>query len=144
MLGGEIGCQEEGKDSKRRRRTGVLGGPVEGEREEGGKTTLTLPVHALQVIMQQFIAQSQPHCHHRRRNDPTTCFPSFLASLTFAFSISKNEATVFSTYSVIGVSDIFFHNLVCLRLFLVPVPARTSTHTGHVLAFVVSRFSASN
>jgi len=28
--------------------------------------------------------------------------------------------------------------------FLVPVPARASTHTPHVLAFVVSRFSAGN
>ena len=47
-----MGCQEEEECSKRRRRIGVRGGAVEGEREEGGKTTLTL--HKL--IMQQLIA----------------------------------------------------------------------------------------
>jgi len=43
-VGGEekLGCQEEEMGSKRRRRIGVRGGPVEGEREEGEKTTLTL------------------------------------------------------------------------------------------------------
>jgi len=38
----------------------------------------------------------------------------------------------------------FFHNLVCLFLQVVPVPARASAHARHVLAFVVSRFSAGN
>ena len=32
----KLGCQEEEEGSKRRRRIGVRGGPVEGEREEGG------------------------------------------------------------------------------------------------------------
>jgi hypothetical protein len=43
-VGGEekLGCQEEEEGSKRRRRIGVRGGPVEGQREEGQKTTLTL------------------------------------------------------------------------------------------------------
>jgi len=50
-VGGEkrLGYQEEDKGSKRRRRIGVRGGPVEGEREERGKTTLT----QYELIMQK-------------------------------------------------------------------------------------------
>ena len=47
-------------------------------------------------------------------------------------------------HRLISFFDNFVDNLVCL--FLVPVPARASAgaHARHVLAFVVSRFSASN
>jgi len=40
------------------------------------------------------------------------------------------------------LSNIFFDNLGCL--FLAPVPTRANLHAGHVLAYVVSRFSAGN
>jgi len=40
------------------------------------------------------------------------------------------------------LSDIFLDNLGCL--FLAPVPASANPHALHVLAFVVSRFSAGN
>jgi len=42
-VGGEekLRCQEEEEGSKRRRRIGLHSSPVEGEREEGGKVTLT-------------------------------------------------------------------------------------------------------
>jgi len=43
---------------------------------------------------------------------------------------------------LISMIDIFFHNLVCL--FLVPVPACAGAHAWHVLAFLVSSFSAGN
>jgi len=44
----KLGCQEEEVGSKRRRRRMIVpGGPVEGEREEREKTTLTL--HQLNV-----------------------------------------------------------------------------------------------
>jgi len=46
------------------------------------------------------------------------------------------------TFLSISFSDIFFHDLVCL--FLELVPARAGTHAWHVFAFVVSRFSAGN
>ena len=39
-----------------------------------------------------------------------------------------------------GVFQHFFQNLVCLFLF--PVPVRGSAHVRHVLALVVSSFSA--
>jgi len=41
-----------------------------------------------------------------------------------------------------SISRFFLHNLV--GLFVVPVPARASTHARHVLACVVWRFSAGN
>ena len=63
----KLGCQEEEEGSKTRRRIGVLGGPVEGEREEGRKVTLM----QYDQIMQQLIAHD--------RNDPTASLPSFLA-----------------------------------------------------------------
>jgi len=64
-----LGCQEEEEGSRRRtcRRIGVRGGPVEGEREEGRKTTFT----HYELIMQQLVAHD--------RNDPTASFASFLA-----------------------------------------------------------------
>ena len=50
----KLGCQEEEEGSKRRRRIGVCGGPVEGGREEGGEeVTLT----QYDLIMQQLIAR---------------------------------------------------------------------------------------
>jgi len=57
--------EEEG--SKRRRRIGVCGGPVEGEREEGRKTTLT----SYELVIKQLIVHD--------RNDPTVSLPSFLS-----------------------------------------------------------------
>ena len=68
-VGGEdkLGCQEEEEGSKRRRRIGVRGGPVEGKREEGGEVTLT----QYYLIMQQLIAHD--------RHDPTASLPSFFA-----------------------------------------------------------------
>jgi len=55
-VGGEekSGCQEEEEGSKGRRKIGVRGGPVEGEREEGGKTTFALH----ELIMQRLIARN--------------------------------------------------------------------------------------
>jgi len=52
----KLGCQVEVEGSNRRRRIGVRWGPVasEVEREEGGKTTLTL--NGNELIMQQLIA----------------------------------------------------------------------------------------
>jgi len=74
-VGGEekLRCQEEEEGTKRRRRIGVRGGPVEGEREEGGKTTFALH----ELIMQRLIARIYqiPHVDH---NDPTGTLPSFL------------------------------------------------------------------
>jgi len=48
-----LGGQEEEEGRKRRRRIGVRGSPVEGEREEGGERRLTPE----ELIMQQSIAQ---------------------------------------------------------------------------------------
>jgi len=56
----------QGEGSKRRRRIGVHGGPVEGQREEGRKTTLT----QYERIMQILIAHDHSH--------PAASFPSFL------------------------------------------------------------------
>jgi len=67
-----LGCQEEEEGSKMRRRIGVRGGPVEGVREEGGKTTLT----QCELIMHQLIAH---------RNDQKAFFPSFLAWVILFF-----------------------------------------------------------
>ena len=64
---GGVGVEEEEEGSKRRRRIDVRGGPVEGEREEGVKTTLTLH----ELIMLQSIAPD--------RKDPTASLSSFLA-----------------------------------------------------------------
>jgi len=69
----KLGFQAEEEGSKRRRRIDVHGGPVEGEREEGGKTTLTLH----ELIMQQLIAHD--------RNDPTVSLSSFLAWVILVF-----------------------------------------------------------
>ena len=68
-VGGEekLGCQEEEKGSKWRRRIGVCGGPVEVEREEGGEATRT----QYDFVMHQLIVHG--------RNDPTVSLPSFLA-----------------------------------------------------------------
>jgi len=63
-LGGQ---EKEGLGSKRRRRTSLCWGAVEGEREEGANAILAQN----DLIMQQLIA------HYR--NDPTASFPSFLA-----------------------------------------------------------------
>jgi len=49
-VGEKLGGQEEEEGSKRRKRTHVRGGAVEGEWEEGGKTTLA----QYELIMQQF------------------------------------------------------------------------------------------
>jgi len=73
----------------------------------------------------------------RDRNVPTASALVLCFSHTFFFRKLKNE----KIHKLISFFDIFFHNLICL--FLVPVPARTSAHAQHVLAFVVS-FSSSN
>jgi len=68
-----LGCQEEEEGSKRRRRIGVRGGPVEGQREEGQKTTLTWQ----KLIMSLLIPQV---C-----NDPTASWSFFLACVILVF-----------------------------------------------------------
>jgi len=65
---GGVGVEEEEEGSKRQRRIDVRGGPVEGEREEGGEVTLT----HYGLIMPQLIAQD--------RHDPTASLPAFLAA----------------------------------------------------------------
>ena len=73
--GGEIGiCHEDEEGSKRRRRIGVRASPVEGEREEGKKTTLTLHELFIMIQLEQLVAHD--------RNDPTASLPSFLASMS--------------------------------------------------------------
>ena len=76
-VGGEekLGCPEKDEGSKRRRRIGVRGVPVEGEQEEGGEVTMALTQYDL--IMQQLIA----HDH----NDPTASLPFFLAWVILHF-----------------------------------------------------------
>jgi hypothetical protein len=69
----QLGCQEEEEGSKRRRRIGVRGGPVEGQREEGQKTTLTWQ----KLIMSLLIPQV---C-----NDPTASWSLFLACVILVF-----------------------------------------------------------
>jgi len=64
-----LGCQEEEEGSKRRRRIGVRGGPVEGQREEGQKTTLTWQ----KLIMSLLIP------------DPTASWSFFLACVILVF-----------------------------------------------------------
>ena len=59
--------QKEEEGSKRRRRIGVRGDPVEGKREEGRKTTLTL----YEPVIKQLIDYD--------RDDPTVSVPSFLS-----------------------------------------------------------------
>ena len=86
--------------------------------------------------MQQLIAHA---C-----NDPTSSLPSFLAwvtSIPSSFRKFKNDNL---NCKLIGVFDIFFHKLFGLFLVPVPGPACAGAHARHVLAFVVSRFSATN
>jgi len=65
---GGVGEEEE-EGSKRCRRIGVCGGPVEGEGEEEGEVTFT----QYELIIQQLIDPASD------RHDPTTSLPSFLA-----------------------------------------------------------------
>jgi len=102
-----LGCQEEGEGSKRRGRTGVRGGPVEGEREEGGKTTVTLPVHALKLSCKNSVLRVKLTGMIAVVMIQRLLFPlSLRRVILLLFRLFKNE--VFSTNSVIGVSDIFF------------------------------------
>jgi len=55
---GKLGCQEEEEGSKRRRRILVRGGPVEGEWEEGGKTTLTQYELIMQDLRVEFLLKT--------------------------------------------------------------------------------------
>jgi len=72
--------REEEEGSNRRRRIGVRGGPVEGEREEGGEQTLT----QYDLIMQKL------NIHDR--NDPTPSLPSSLALvIILIFRKFKND-----------------------------------------------------
>ena len=71
--------EEEEEGSKRCRRIGVRGGPVEGEREEEGEVTLT----QYKLTMQQLIVPD--------RHDPTASLPSFLARVKIAFIIAQKE-----------------------------------------------------
>ena len=67
-----MGCQEEEEGSKRRTRIGVRGGPIEGEREQGGKMTFTP--------------------YELDWNDPTASFPSCpRLGHTFNFSEVKKR-----------------------------------------------------
>jgi len=59
--------QKEEEGSKRCKRIGLRGDPVEGEREEGRKTTLT----SYELVIKQLIFHD---C-----NDPTVSLPSFLS-----------------------------------------------------------------
>jgi hypothetical protein len=65
--------QKEEEGSKRRRRIGVRGDPVEGEREEGRKTTL----RSYELSIKQLIFYD--------RNDPTVSLPSFLSRVILQF-----------------------------------------------------------
>ena len=60
-------CAPSSEGAKRRKRTSVRGGAVEGERVEGGKATST----QYNLVMQQWITYD--------RNDPTSSFSSFIA-----------------------------------------------------------------
>jgi len=122
----KLGCQEEEVGSKRHRGIIVRGGPVEGEREEGQETTLTL--HELKI--QQLIAHDG--------NDLLPC-PLFLLadSDTDTLIFPKFEKTLISQIKqVLPVRD-FFSQLVCL--FLVSVPRARSARLGVCGVEVFSR-----
>jgi len=66
--------QKEEEGSKRRRRIGVRGDPVEGEREEGRKTTLK----SYELSIKQLI-------FYDRNFDPTVSLPSFILQFFWKF-----------------------------------------------------------
>ena len=109
--------EEEGSKRRRRPGIGVRGDPVEGEREEGRKTTLTSNELVIQLLI------------FHDRNDPTVSLHSFLSWVILQF-FRKLKNDIF--LQIHQFFDIFF------------ISARAHTHAHHVLVCVVSRFSTNN